>query len=71
MTRGAIVRRKADPVHSGCVTALFYSAGRTYVSVRWLAGNVAEHRIPAAELELAEDWKEPAISLAPLFGRLK
>jgi hypothetical protein len=56
---GRIVRRKADPVHSGRVIRA--SRSERTASVRWFGKppgpQILECRIPWAALELAEDWK--------------
>ena len=56
MKRGDIVRRKADPVHSGRVVRI--DGYRGLVNVRWFYGrDVLEFMTPATDLLPAEDRK--------------
>jgi hypothetical protein len=57
MTRGEIVRRKLDPVHSGRIERVDITRG--LVNVRWFGSGrgTLEFMIPKSDLEFATDWK--------------
>ena len=52
---GDLVRRRADPVHTGRIVRI--ELEHSLVNVRWLKMNCLECLIVLRELELAEDWK--------------
>jgi hypothetical protein len=57
IARGAIVRRKADPMHVGCVLSVSRPRTGPIATVYWFARSVNEKAIPVDQLELATDWK--------------
>jgi hypothetical protein len=57
IARGAIVRRKVDPMHVGCVLSVSRPRTGRIATVYWFARSVNEKAIPVDQLELATDWK--------------
>ena len=57
IARGAIVRRKADPMHVGCVLSVSRPRTGPIAKVYWFALGADENAIPVDQLELATDWK--------------
>jgi hypothetical protein len=53
---GAIVRRKADPMHVGCVLSVSRRRGGSIATVFWFSLGANEDAIPVDQLELATDW---------------
>jgi hypothetical protein len=57
IARGAIVRRKADPMHVGCVLSVLRRRGGSIATVFWFSLGANENAIPVDQLELATDWR--------------
>jgi hypothetical protein len=57
IARGAIVRRKANPMHVGCVLSVSRPRTGPIAEVYWFALGASEQAIPVDQLELATDWK--------------
>ena len=58
VTRGDVVRRKSDPVHTGRVVQINVALNQeVFALVRWFDLNVLESRVAVTELEKAEEWK--------------
>ena len=57
IARGAIVRRKADPMRVGCVLSVSRPRTGPIPKVYWFAHVAEEKAIPVDQLELATDWK--------------
>jgi hypothetical protein len=57
ITRGSIVSKKADPVHTGRVTQLNITDGKVFAQVRWFGLDCVESRIPEGDLQVTEEWK--------------
>jgi hypothetical protein len=57
IARGAIVRRKADPMRVGCVLSVSRRRSGPIAKVYWFALGADENAIPVDHLELATDWR--------------
>jgi hypothetical protein len=57
IARDAIVRRKADPMHVGCVVSVSRLRTGPIAKVYWFALGTNENAIPVDQLELATDWR--------------
>jgi hypothetical protein len=54
---GAIVRRKADPMHVGCVLSVSRRRSGPIAKVYWFTLGANEDAIPVDQLELATAWR--------------
>jgi hypothetical protein len=57
IARGAIVRRKSDHMHVGCVLSVSRRQSGQIAKVYWFALGANEDAIPVHQLELATDWR--------------
>jgi hypothetical protein len=57
IARGAIVRRKVDPMHVGCVVSVLRRQTGSIATVFWFTLAASEKAVPVDQLELATDWK--------------